>query len=149
MSTTLSVIVNGTPVAVPADEPKLDRMSLRTTPFSASTFGPFEPSPGNGPAVSSGISAHASPPDVEPGAASDVADAVDVEPDVEAVLVLASPLSAVDDAGLPVSSSVEQATSTAAPAPASILSVVRLANTELRRPPPAPATGRDSARSSR
>ena len=30
-------------------------MSLRTTPLSASAFGPLEPSPGNGPAVSSGI----------------------------------------------------------------------------------------------
>ena len=37
-------------------------MSLRTTPLSASTFGPLEPSPGNGPAVSSGISVVASPP---------------------------------------------------------------------------------------
>ena len=34
----------------------LDRMSLRTTPRSVSTFGPFVPSPGYGPAVSSGIS---------------------------------------------------------------------------------------------
>jgi hypothetical protein len=30
-------------------------MSLRTTPSIANTSGPFDPSPGNGPAVSSGI----------------------------------------------------------------------------------------------
>ena len=30
-------------------------MSWRTTPLSARTSGPFEPSPGKGPAVSSGI----------------------------------------------------------------------------------------------
>src|SRR6476619_3489441 len=32
-------------------------MSSRTMPLWVSTFGPFEPSPGYGPAVSSGISA--------------------------------------------------------------------------------------------
>ena len=31
------------------------RMSLRTTPLSVRTLGPFEPSPGYGPAVSWGI----------------------------------------------------------------------------------------------
>ena len=36
--------------------PKLDRMSLRTTPLCSSTSGPFDPSPGYGPAVSSGTS---------------------------------------------------------------------------------------------
>ena len=36
--------------------PKLGRMSLRTIPLWSSTFGPFDPSPGYGPAVSSGIS---------------------------------------------------------------------------------------------
>ena len=60
-------------------------MSWRTTPLSASTFGPLDPSPGNGPAVSSGISAvpdalvavavgvaalPPSPPDDDPHAAS-------------------------------------------------------------------------------
>jgi hypothetical protein len=54
------VIVRGTPSAVPpAESPKLFLMSLRTTPLSFRTFTPFEPSPGKGPAVSSGISAHA------------------------------------------------------------------------------------------
>ena len=33
----------------------LDVMSLRTTPLSLKTFGPLEPSPGNGPAVSPGM----------------------------------------------------------------------------------------------
>ena len=40
------LIVRGTPSAVPLAEPKLDVMSLRTTPLSVSTLGPFEPSPG-------------------------------------------------------------------------------------------------------
>src|SRR5690348_17007783 len=43
------------PVAVVVDDPKLERMSLRTTPLCPRTSGPFEPSPGYGPAVSSGI----------------------------------------------------------------------------------------------
>jgi hypothetical protein len=38
------------------EDPKLLVMSLRTTPLSASTSTPLEPSPGKGPAVSSGIS---------------------------------------------------------------------------------------------
>ncbi len=46
----------GTPSAVPLDSPKLERMSLRTIPLCSRTSGPFEPSPGYGPAVSSGIS---------------------------------------------------------------------------------------------
>ena len=50
-------MVSGTPLAVVFDEPKLDRMSLRTIPLWPRTFGPFEPSPGNGPAVSSGMTA--------------------------------------------------------------------------------------------
>src|SRR3954454_5608417 len=49
--------VMGTPSAVPLISPKLDRMSLRTMSLSVSTLGPLEPSPGYGPAVSSGISA--------------------------------------------------------------------------------------------
>src|SRR3954447_8851625 len=51
--------VMGTPSAVPLISPKLDRMSLRTMPLSVSTSGPLEPSPGYGPAVSSGISPEA------------------------------------------------------------------------------------------
>jgi hypothetical protein len=52
MSCKVNSIVTGTPSAVPAYDPKLDRMSLRTTPDSTRTFGPFDPSPGYGPAVS-------------------------------------------------------------------------------------------------
>jgi hypothetical protein len=55
-SLTVSAIVSGTPCATVADEPKLERMSLRTMPESSSTFTPFEPSPGYGPPVSSGTS---------------------------------------------------------------------------------------------
>jgi hypothetical protein len=47
--------ISGTPSAVPDRPAKLERMSLRTTPVWFRTFGPFEPSPGNGPAVSFGI----------------------------------------------------------------------------------------------
>ncbi|MEK6438808.1 hypothetical protein [Pseudonocardia sp. T1-2H] len=43
---TANVIVSGTPSAVVVDEPKLDRMSRRTTPASSRTFGPLEPSAG-------------------------------------------------------------------------------------------------------
>ena len=53
-----SLIVSGTPAATVVEDPKLDRMSARTTPLWARMSGPFEPSPGNGPAVSSGITAH-------------------------------------------------------------------------------------------
>jgi hypothetical protein len=57
-ATSSSVIctVVGTPSATPDASPKLLEMSRRTTPLSARTFGPLEPSPGYGPAVSSGIS---------------------------------------------------------------------------------------------
>ena len=40
------VMVSGTPAALVVEEPKLDVMSLRTTPLSVSTLAPFEPSPG-------------------------------------------------------------------------------------------------------
>src|SRR5215210_6424269 len=58
-ATSSSVIstVAGTPSATPEASPKLLVMSRRTTPLSVRTFGPLEPSPGYGPAVSSGISA--------------------------------------------------------------------------------------------
>ena len=48
--------VSGTPSALVLEVPKLEVMSFRTTPEAARTFGPLEPSPGYGPAVSSGIS---------------------------------------------------------------------------------------------
>ena len=50
----VSLIVSGTPVAIVVEDPKLERDVLRTTPLWFRTFGPFEPSPGYGPAVSSG-----------------------------------------------------------------------------------------------
>ena len=56
-------MVSGTPSAVPLTSSKLDRMSLRTIPLCSSTSGPFDPSPGYGPAVPSGIS----PAVAEPG----------------------------------------------------------------------------------
>src|SRR5215218_11520185 len=46
--------VSGTPSAVPLAEPNDDVMSLRTTPVSVRALTPLLPSPGNGPAVSSG-----------------------------------------------------------------------------------------------
>src|SRR5215813_13638240 len=82
-SRTVSRTVSGTPSAVVVELPKLDRMSVRTIPDSSSTSGPFEPSPGYGPAVSSGTSvrlpvdADGADPDAEPGDAG----APDVEPD--------------------------------------------------------------------
>src|SRR3954453_10130404 len=48
--------VSGTPTAVVVLVPNELRMSLRTTPLVPRASGPFEPSPGNGPAVSAGIS---------------------------------------------------------------------------------------------
>jgi hypothetical protein len=54
-SSVISTVV-GTPSATPEALPKLFVMSSRTTPLSVRTFGPLDPSPGNGPAVSSGIS---------------------------------------------------------------------------------------------
>jgi hypothetical protein len=66
MSRMVSVRVIGTPEAV-VPFPRLDRMSLRTIPDCSSTFTPLEPSPGYGPAVSSGIS----PADVDPEVAVD------------------------------------------------------------------------------
>src|SRR5258706_7306349 len=53
--TSVSTSVSGTPSATPLRPAKLDRISLRTTPPRFSTFAPFDPSPGYGPCVSSGI----------------------------------------------------------------------------------------------
>jgi hypothetical protein len=65
-------MVSGTPSAVVVDEPKLERMSLRTMPESSSTSGPFDPSAGKGPAVSSGTSER-SPPAADPPPVVEVA----------------------------------------------------------------------------
>ena len=51
-------MVSATPSAVPERPAKLERMSLRTTPVWLRTLAPLEPSPGYGPAVSSGILLH-------------------------------------------------------------------------------------------
>ena len=56
VSSTVMVMVSGTPSATPEPVPKLLVMSLRTMPLSVSTLTPFDPSAGNGPPVSSGIS---------------------------------------------------------------------------------------------
>jgi len=50
------VMLSGTPSAFVVLDPKLEVMSRRTIPLWVSTFAPFEPSPGYGPDVSSGIS---------------------------------------------------------------------------------------------
>ena len=72
-----SRMVRGTPSATVVDEPKLEVMSARTIPLSERTSGPLEPSPGNGPAVSSGMTPQTPP------AAADVPPAppVVVEPE--------------------------------------------------------------------
>ncbi|GHB13586.1 hypothetical protein GCM10010306_000530 [Streptomyces umbrinus] len=55
--------VSGTPSALPLADPKLEVMSLRTTPLSFRTFTPLEPSPGYGPAVSLGMVSHSALPE--------------------------------------------------------------------------------------
>ena len=52
-------------------------MSRRTMPLSVSTFGPLVPSPGNGPAVSSGIARRARPVPVGEVVVDDEPAAVD------------------------------------------------------------------------
>src|SRR6187551_1202173 len=111
-STTASSTVNGTPLATVVDDPKLDVMSLRTMPLSVSTFGPLEPSPGNGPAVSSGISMHSAA----------AVESVVVEPDD---VVGVDPSVVVDPAAGVVPSCTEQPTSAVAPTPASSVSARR------------------------
>ena len=64
-SRTVSLMVSGTPSAVVVEDPKLERMSLRTIPESSSTLGPFDRSAGNGPAVSSGTSVRSPLPEEE------------------------------------------------------------------------------------
>src|SRR3954470_11674766 len=76
-------IVSGTPSAAVVDVPKLDRMSLRTTPLCVRTSGPLEPSPGNGPAVSSGRSVQSAAPAADPDAEAAVV-AAPADPTVDA-----------------------------------------------------------------
>ena len=68
----------GTPSAVPLASPKLDRMSLRTIPLCSRTSGPLDPSPGYGPAVSSGISPDAAAADDEDD--DEVPELLELEP---------------------------------------------------------------------
>src|SRR4051794_28517408 len=56
-SVTVRFTRSGTPFASVRLLPKLRRMSWRTMPESSSTFGPLDPSPGYGPAVSLGTAA--------------------------------------------------------------------------------------------
>ncbi|XWX57561.1 hypothetical protein ABUV78_00692 [Clavibacter nebraskensis] len=55
VSRIVSVSAMGTSAAV-VPPSRLERMSLRTMPERSRTSGPLDPSPGYGPAVSSGIS---------------------------------------------------------------------------------------------
>jgi hypothetical protein len=92
-------------------------MSLRTAPLSVRTFGPLEPSAGNGPAVSSGMTSTSPDVAAEAGAAlvAAVLDAPDVPlvvaelPSVPEPAVVAAP-SPLDDA---------QPTNASSPAPVS------------------------------
>ncbi len=88
-----SLIVSGTPVTVVLDVPKLERMSARTMPLWARTFGPFEPSPGNGPAVSSGMTAQSA-------ATAEPVAAATAEP-VAAALPVALDVAEAEDNGVP------------------------------------------------
>src|SRR5512141_3009586 len=105
-STSVSLIVVGTPSATVVLEPKLERMSLRTMPVSDSTSTPLDPSPGKGPAVSSGITCSA--------AAEVLGAAVALGADVVAC---AAALDVADD----LLSDPQPAISAASPAPANIV----------------------------
>jgi hypothetical protein len=110
----VSRTVAGAPFAIPAAEPKLDLMSLRTMPLSDNALGPLDPFPGNGPAVSSGIGEQLASVAVVSVTVPD-----ELEPDVSAApAVLTVPLDAVcfDDV---------QPASVTTPAPASSLSRFR------------------------
>src|SRR5262245_23454768 len=65
-------------------------MSLRTTPSAPSASGPLEPSPGNGPAVSSGMVS-------QPAAAADPVLSAGPPAEVEAVVDEAEPSPSPDD----------------------------------------------------
>src|SRR5829696_4881882 len=94
MFTTVNWIVYGTPSAVPVMPSKLVVMSLRTTPLSASASGPFEPSPGYGPAVSSGMIVQSvTVAAVEPAVVVAAPDVPEVDDDAPFVVAVASLLS--------------------------------------------------------
>src|SRR5207342_3194961 len=98
-------MVSGTPAAVPEYSPKLERMSARTTPLWPRTSGPFEPSPGNGPAVSSGMTAQSAAAVLATAEAAAVADAevADDVPADDAPVDGAQPASTTSPAPSPVS----------------------------------------------
>ena len=81
-------MVSGIPSATVEDVPKLNRMSWRTTPLSVRTLGPLEPSPGEGPAVSSGIGVRAVVPSATEVVAPELLSTV-VVPTESVVVVLA------------------------------------------------------------
>src|SRR5258706_14678311 len=86
-----SLMVSGTPPATFVDVPKLDRISLLTTPLWVRTSGPLEPSPGKGPAVSSGITAQSAAPAVAPAVAAALAEADEAAADGGAVEAAGQP----------------------------------------------------------
>ncbi len=83
MSITSNENVSGTPSATPDAPPKLDVMSLRTTPDCSRMSGPFVPSAGYGPFVSSGISSS------DP--AETAVESVAVEPPLEQAAIATAP----------------------------------------------------------
>jgi hypothetical protein len=105
----------------------LERMSLRTTPSMVNTFGPFVPSPGYGPPVSSGIGSRLPVAAVVAAVDDDEAavdeDEVAVEPVVAGVV---EPVPAADDELVDDFESLPHAARRAlAPMPARALSAVR------------------------
>lgn len=98
MSSTANRMVSGTPVAAVVDDPKLDRMSRLTTPLWVRMSGPFDPSPGYGPAVSSGIATSQAAPAVMLDALAEAAGVLpgdpvarDAAPGVHAAIVRLAP----------------------------------------------------------
>src|SRR5687768_6153987 len=75
-------MVSSTPSATPLAPAMLARMSLRTMPVRASALAPLEPSPGYGPAVSSGIVEHVEEPPsgLSPASTSGTASPSSVHP---------------------------------------------------------------------
>ena len=104
-------MVSGTPSATVVDEPKLERMSLRTMPESSSTLMPFDPSPGYGPAVSSGTSV------TGPDAAADAL--------AEGVAVAVADAAPVALADVPGAADEQAASSAVSPTPPKMPSATR------------------------
>src|SRR5262245_43002051 len=128
-------MVEVTPSAVPLDEPKLERMSWRTTPLSVRTLTPFEPSPGYGPAVASGLSPIGPLALDEPVAATVVA----VVPAAEPLDEPAAPLAAV--VALELVPFDAQPTRASTPAPPSSCSIRRRLTNVARSKAGGPSSG--------